>query len=156
MNAIQNQRYNMVTEALDTDPVTMAVLNLMEHRDTWTGRATELLDVLAECIDQDRRKYPGFPKIPNHLSQRLNRTSAFLREKGILFERGHSGTRSITLSKIVPEEGHQSWEGPYTKDYQDKMETEQHVLPAHPQSNDSITSSDESGPSTATETETDF
>lgn len=156
MNAIQNQRYNMVTEALDTDPVTMAVLSLMEHRDAWTGRATELLDVLAECIDQDRRKYPGFPKIPNHLSQRLNRTSAFLREKGILFERGHSGTRSITLSKIVPEEGHQSWEGPYTKDSQDKMEAVQPVLPAHPQSNDSITSSDESGPSTATETETDF
>ncbi len=156
MNAIQNQRNNIVTEALDADPVTMAVLILMEHRDTWIGRATELLDVLAECIDQDRRKYPGFPKIPNHLSQQLNRTSAFLREKGILFERGHSGNRSITLSKIVPEEEHQTWEGPYATDSQGRMEAVGRFLPARPQSDDSITSSDESGPSTATATEADF
>ncbi len=144
MNAIRNQRNNIVTEALDADPVTMAVLILMKHSDTWTGRATELLDVLAECIDQDRRKYPGFPKIPNQLSQQLNRVSAFLREKGILFEKGHSGNRSISLSKMGPDEKHQAWKRPYPTDSQERMDAVRRVLPAGPRPDDSASSSDES------------
>jgi len=154
MNAIRNQRNNMVTEALDEDPVTMAVLILMEHCDTWTGRATELLDVLAECIDQDRRRYPGFPKIPNHLSQQLNRVSAFLREKDILFEKSHSGTRSISLSKIIPEKGHQTWEGPCATDSQGRMKAVRDTLPAGPQPDDPASSSDDS--EQALTAETDF
>jgi len=100
METMRNLRSKIVEEALDADPVAMAVLILMENRDRWIGSATELLDVLEACIDQDRRRYPGFPKIPNQLSQQLSRISAFLREKGIQIKKKHSGDRSIILTNI--------------------------------------------------------
>jgi hypothetical protein len=156
MKAFQSSRSILVDDAIDADPVAIAVLKLMVVRQEWQGTATELLDLLSDIAGQLKTGYTGWPKIPNQLSQQLNRTSAFLREKGILFERGHSGNRSITLSKIVPEEEHQTWEGPFATDSQGRMEAVGGFLPARPQSDDSITSSDESGPSTATATEADF
>lgn len=130
MEAMKNLRANVVAEALDADPVTMAVLRLMEYRDSWTGSATDLIDVLGDCIDQNRRKYPGFPKVPNQLSQKLNRVSAFLREKGVLFQKSHSGTRSITLSKIDPIEAQAGRKGTYATNPQEAMDVVHRDLPA--------------------------
>ena len=156
MTAFQSSRSILVDDAIDADPVALAVLKLMNARQEWKGTATELLDLLNDIAGKLKTGYSGWPKIPNHLSQQLNRVSPFLREKEVLFARGSSGKRFITLSKIVPEEEHQTWEGPYTTNSQEMMEAVQHVLPAHPQSNNSLISSDESGPSTATATEADF
>jgi len=100
METMRNLRAKIVDEALEADPVAMAVLRLMEDRDGWSGGATDLLEVLEACIDQDRKKYPGFPKIANHLSRELQRISAFLREKGIQVERRHSGQRFINITRI--------------------------------------------------------
>lgn len=110
METMRNLRAKIVDEALESDPVAMAVLRLMENRDGWSGSATELLEILEACIDQDRKKYPGFPKIANHLSRELERVSSFLREKGILFDRGRSGPRFITLNNIILQADNQAQE----------------------------------------------
>ena len=101
METMRNLRSKIVDEAMEANPVAMAVLKLMENRDGWSGSATSLLELLETCIDQDRKKYPGFPKIHNHLSRELERVSAFMREKGIQIKRRHSGDRSIDINRIV-------------------------------------------------------
>ena len=103
METMRNLRIKIVEDALDADPVAMAVLKLMKNRDEWSGSATSLLAALESCIDQDRKKYPGFPKIANHLSRQLSRISAFLREKSILVKKRHSGVRFIEITKINPQ-----------------------------------------------------
>jgi len=100
MKTMRNLRSKIVEDALDADPVAMAVLKLMKKRAAWNGSATDLLAALESCIDQDRRKYPGFPKIANHLSRELERVSAFLREEGILIKKCHSGQRFIEIVNL--------------------------------------------------------
>lgn len=144
LKTMQNMRATLVEESIDADSTALAVLKFMKDRNNWKGTATSLLADLAMCIEPDKQKYPKFPKLPNHLSRNLKRISAFLREKGLLFEKSHSGARSITLSKLTAEEGSQALEMPYATDSQERMETVRQVLPADPQSDDSISSSDES------------
>lgn len=100
LKAMQNLRNTMVEEAIDADSTALAVLKLMKEREHWAGKASTLLEDLTNCIEQDKHKYPDFPKLPNQLSRNLNRISAFLREKGLLFNKAHSGQRSITLTNI--------------------------------------------------------
>ena len=103
METMRNLRIKIVEDALDADPVAIAVLKLMKNRDEWSGSATSLLAALESCIDQDRKKYPGFPKIANLLSRQLSRISAFLREKSILIKKRHSGVRFIEITRIKPQ-----------------------------------------------------
>lgn len=103
METMNRVRGILVDDAIEADATALMVLKLMGGRDVWTGSASELLDRLQKCLEQGKHKYPDFPKIPNQLSRNLNKISAFLREKGILFEKKHSGDRTITLKKIKPE-----------------------------------------------------
>jgi hypothetical protein len=103
MDTMRKHRSKIVDEAIDADSTALAILKLMETRESWVGSASELLDILGEIIDQAKRKYPDFPKTPNHLSRQIGRISAFLREKGVQFEKKHSGQRFIALNKIEVE-----------------------------------------------------
>lgn len=102
METMNRVRGILVDDAIEADATALMVLKLMKGIDGWTGSASELLDRLQKCLEQGKHKYPDFPKIPNQLSRNLNKISAFLREKGILFEKKHSGDRTITLKKIKP------------------------------------------------------
>ncbi len=101
METMRNLRTKMVEDAVDADSTALAVIKMMKGRDNWTGNASQLLDRLEECIAQGKRKYPDFPKMPNQLSRNLNRISAFLREKGLLVEKRHSGQRHITITNLT-------------------------------------------------------
>ena len=137
LKTMQNMRTTLVEESIDADSTALAVVKFMKEKKDWNGSASALLDDLTNYIEGDKQKYPDFPKLPNHLSRNLNRISAFLREKGILFEKSHSGTRSISLSKIALEEEYQAWEGPCAEDPQAKIEAVGRFLPARSQSDDS-------------------
>ena len=151
LKTMQNMRTTLVEESIDADSTALAVLKFMKEKKGWNGSASALLDDLTNYIEGDKQKYPDFPKLPNHLSRNLNRISAFLREKGVLFEKSHSGARSITLSKVTTEEGSQTLEMPYATDFQDKMDAVQRVLPARPQPDDSASLSDDSEQTLTTE-----
>lgn len=103
LETINGQRSTLVDESIDADSTAIAVLKFMRERENWTGSASGLLEELTTFIKREKVKYPDFPKLPNHLSRNLNRISAFLREKGVQFEKKHSGQRFITLQKIEVE-----------------------------------------------------
>lgn len=97
MEALNNSHSNMVDETIDAEPVAIAILRLMAEKKVWKGTASDLLEKLDDCIKQSCNKFPNWPKLPNQLSRKLGRVSAFLREKGIQVEKGHSGSRFIEL-----------------------------------------------------------
>ncbi len=101
LETLQNSRLNMVDDTIDAEPVAMAILKLMTDSDSWRGTASELLDKLEDCINQKKNKYPNWPKMPNQLSRKLGRVSAFLREKGVQVEIGRSGQRFIDITRVV-------------------------------------------------------
>lgn len=100
LETIQSSRAKLVEDAVEAEPVAKAVIKLMADRESWCGTASELLDKLENIMNQGRKKYPDWPKIPNQLSNKLGRVSAFLREKGIQIERRHSGQRFIEITRV--------------------------------------------------------
>ncbi len=82
--------------ALDTDPVAVAVRDLMESREEWSGTATELYAALAELVDEDVRRSRAWPSAPNSLSNRMKRIAPSLRGAGIEYgdERAPGGSRT--------------------------------------------------------------
>jgi hypothetical protein len=90
--------------ALDSDPVAVAVRDLMATREEWGGTATELYSTIAELVDEDVRRSRAWPSAPNSLSNRMKRIAPSLRETGIEYadERspGGSRTRKKSLKKI--------------------------------------------------------
>ena len=151
LKTMQNMRTTLVEESIDADSTALAVLKFMKDRNNWKGTATSLLADLTMCIEPDKKKYPQFPKLPNHLSRNLKRISAFLREKDILFEKSHSGTRSITLSKLTAEEESQAVDVPYAADSKGRQEAVRTALPAYPQPKDSAPLPEESEQTLAAE-----
>jgi hypothetical protein len=138
METMGNLRAKIVEEALDADPVSMAVLKLMKDRESWSGSPTDLLEVLSACIDQDNKKYPGFPKTANLLSRDLERMSSFLRDWGIQIEKKHSGTRSITLINSAFQGEKQSQEEAKKDAMKKTMGEVRRALPPAPQSEEAI------------------
>lgn len=91
---------SMVDMALEADPVGATVLEFIESRKEWSGTATDLLKSLNKIASPEIQRLKAWPKRSNALSNSLMRVQTFLRKKGIEVERKHSGTRSITFSKI--------------------------------------------------------
>jgi hypothetical protein len=87
-----NQR-TAIDDAIEADPVTAYIRELMAERSAWIGTAAHLLRVGSPCS-------AGWPKTPRALAGRLRRAQTFLRTLGIeiFFSReGHAGTRIIRM-----------------------------------------------------------
>lgn len=82
--------------AMETDPVAVAVHDLMATRKEWGGTATELHAALAELVDDEVRRSRAWPSAPNALSNRMKRIAPSLREAGIEYgdERAPGGNRT--------------------------------------------------------------
>jgi hypothetical protein len=85
MNAYSGNRAEAVQETLDSDPVTGAIVVLIDKgcEGKWTGTAGEMLKDLEKIIEDGVKKSPAWPKTPRALSGRLRRLATFLRESGI-------------------------------------------------------------------------
>ncbi|MBT3486055.1 MAG: hypothetical protein HOG03_10385 [Desulfobacula sp.] len=140
LETLQNSRANTVDDTIDAEPVAIAILKLMADSDSWHGTASELLDKLEDCINQKKNKYPNWPKLPNQLSRKLGRVSAFLREKGVQVEKGHSGNRFIDISNLNPEVPENN-QNPAGMDVNEKrMQDVRETLPVTPQLPETINS----------------
>jgi hypothetical protein len=108
MEAYAGNRAEADESALGTDPVAVAVRDLMADRKEWGGTATELYTAIAELVDEDVRRSRAWPSAPNSLSNRMKRIAPSLREAGIEYgdERspGGSRTRRKTLKKMPEKE----------------------------------------------------
>jgi hypothetical protein len=94
MEAYAGNRAEADENALDNDPVAVAVRDLMADRDEWSGTATELYVAIAELVDEDVRRSRAWPSAPNSLSNRMKRIAPSLREAGIEYgdERAPGGS----------------------------------------------------------------
>ena len=121
MSAYTGNRLEADELALDSDPLAVAVRDLMANRQRWGGTATELYAVLAELVDEDVRRSKSWPAAPNTLSNRMKRIAPALREAGIEYgdERtsGGSRTRRKTLKKTSAEDR------PSRPEYGDRKDT---------------------------------
>ena len=74
--------------------------SLMATVDTWEGRATELLDVLATIAGESATKRKDWPAAAHTLGNRLERLAPNLRAIGVEFGRDRTGNRrTVTLCK---------------------------------------------------------
>ena len=95
----ENNRRIVEDLALEAEPVSMALMEMMAERDEWSGTASELLSSLSERVRGELRRLAVWPKAPHIMSGRLKRSAGFLRARGIEIEWGKSGTRKIKITK---------------------------------------------------------
>lgn len=90
--------------AIQENLVAYAVVQFMEHRDTWEGKMSELLDGLESiAVDQRLNGYrTGWPNSPNALSRRVNEVKATLMDRNIIITNLKSnGVRKVKIEKIT-------------------------------------------------------
>jgi 5S rRNA maturation endonuclease (ribonuclease M5) len=97
--AYTRNRAAIVEYSLEGDPVAVAVRSFMEHRESWEGTPTKLLDELTDLVGELVSRGKAWPKAANVLSNRLRRASTFLRASGIEVDRAKSGARLISIRK---------------------------------------------------------
>jgi len=91
---------------LANEPLADAIEKFIEqYRELpWSGTATQLLEVLGFYVNDEIKRSKAWPKGPQALSRRLNRTAPALRSVGIEYseaEEGHRKKKVKTLRKLV-------------------------------------------------------
>lgn len=86
--------------AVDASPVGILIVKMMESREHWEGKASELLTVLKELADDDQRRSRSFPKDAIRLSGQLRRMVQPLASVGVWVGFDRSGaSRGIILDR---------------------------------------------------------
>jgi hypothetical protein len=103
MEAYSGNRQEATDNALEADPVAVAVLDFMADREQWAGSATELWTALGGLTDEGVRHTKAWPGAPNALTGRLKRLAPTLRGVGIEYGEDRSGrSRKKVLTKNKP------------------------------------------------------
>jgi hypothetical protein len=98
LDALKNNAADLSNIALDSDPVAMAIVNLLNNAGKdFYGTATELLEKLNGQITDDVRKQRTWPNTAAKLGNRLRRIAPILRAQGLSVETVKSGNRYIFI-----------------------------------------------------------
>jgi len=103
MDAYTINRTHAVEMGIESDLVGQAILSMMETCPEWEGTAADLLDFLEKEISDKLSRSKAWPKVPNALSNRLNRLAPTLRQIGVEVERyreGNTRRRVVRIYKI--------------------------------------------------------
>jgi hypothetical protein len=84
LTSYRRQLDSIFDEALESDAVAMAVIELMEHRTSWTGTARQLLDDLTAPAHPPA----DWPTTPRQLANAMSRSAAMLRRTGLSWQLG--------------------------------------------------------------------
>jgi len=89
-------------EAIEANPVAMAITDFMKNRDSWEGAPTQLLEILRSTaillkIDTQEKSWP---KSPVMLWRKIMIVKIDLEANGIKVDKNKSGNRTISLWKI--------------------------------------------------------
>jgi hypothetical protein len=103
MSAYTGNIDEAVETLLDNSPVATAVRTFMamQMATTWTGTATDLLELLGRVAGEKATKAKNWPADATRLSGRLRRVAPFLRSIGIeinIERKGKERTRTITIT----------------------------------------------------------
>lgn len=100
MKAYEENAKKQNEEALEAEPVAVAIVKLLEYKKEWEGTPTDLYVALTELIENlgiDRRVWI---KTPNVLGRKLREVKSNLKVKGILFDEFKGEERTYLLRKI--------------------------------------------------------
>jgi hypothetical protein len=98
LDALKGNATDLSNIALDSDPVAMAIVNLLHiSNGDFYGTATELLEKLNDQITDDIRKQRTWPNTAAKLGNRLRRIAPVLRAQGLSVETVKSGNRYISI-----------------------------------------------------------
>src|SRR5262249_36888140 len=91
-----------VETVLNANPVATGGGTLMATQTTWTGTATDLLDLLGRIVGEKATKAKTWPVDATRLGGKLRRAATFLRKVGIEISIGarEARTRSITITSF--------------------------------------------------------
>src|SRR5262249_9812997 len=107
MNAYSGNRADAIQETLDSDPVSAAIVIVMNQNtkeNEWAGTAGQLLTALEAIVDDRTKKSSAWPKTARGISGRLRRLTTFLRESGIevTFDaKVTGGRRPVTITRTT-------------------------------------------------------
>ena len=83
MAGYDENRADAVMTGLRNNPVTDAIMRLVQRQQEWSGSATALLHELSTLVGIDVTKVPSWPKAPRTLADQLRRYAPDLRKVGI-------------------------------------------------------------------------
>jgi hypothetical protein len=111
--AYNENRLAASSMVVNADPFATAILDLMSTRDTWTGIATSLLEVLGASVGPNVTRSKLWPSIPNKVKDACIRIKPVLRDGGIeiydhrrdhggrtIYEIAHSATRPKQMDDL--------------------------------------------------------
>ncbi len=102
MAAYRGNRADAERDSFEADIIAVAVKDLMETVESWSGTATDLLTQLTAQVEEKVRHDPNWPKSPRSIASSLRRAATLLRRHGINVteERiGKARTRTITITR---------------------------------------------------------
>lgn len=107
MSAYSRNRAEAVQETLESDPVSAAIVVLIDSEKSqghWTGTSGDLLKCLERIVEVGVKRLPAWPRTPRGLSGRLRRLTTFLRESSIeitYHPKGTGGQRLLTIARTA-------------------------------------------------------
>lgn len=98
ISALMGNRESANELALEASQIAVTLIEFVQEKKTWKGKASELLKELNQLANDEMRKQQGWPKQPNALSGAVKRIAPNLRAVGIECNPGRTkGHRFITL-----------------------------------------------------------
>ena len=73
--------------AIELNPVGLAITQLLEKQDEWSGTSTELLEALGALVGEEQRREKSWPKNARSLGHALRRLAPALRRAGFDYQR---------------------------------------------------------------------
>jgi hypothetical protein len=101
LRAYDRNRREAIELSVEFDPVARMVRQLAIDEQEWRGTATRLLELLHARQDPATVRSRGFPTTPMHLSGRIRRAAADLREMGVEVEFVRKGDRPRTRTVVI-------------------------------------------------------
>lgn len=103
LKAYENNRMQIIDNAIEADPVATAVQKLIQACGQWTGTPSDLLSTLNQYTSPEIRRLNIWPKMPNSLSGKLSRCATFLRAQNIVIISGKAaGQRFVSIFPTQP------------------------------------------------------
>jgi hypothetical protein len=85
--------------SVDSHPVGVAIRQLLENQDEWSGEPAQLLQTLNGLVSDEQRRAKAWPQNVRSLGHCLRRLAPALRRAGIPYERSKGTHRTIHLCK---------------------------------------------------------
>src|SRR5262249_6637590 len=83
--------------SVEAHPIGVAIRQLLEKQDEWSGEPAELLEALNALVSEEQRHAKAWPENARSLGHCLRRLAIALRRAGIAFHRDRGARRIIHL-----------------------------------------------------------